>query len=50
MQEDYENGVKLSWLIDPQNKQAFVYRKDASITQYPNFCRGQRPLTPNYII
>ncbi len=35
MQEYYENGVKLGWLIDPQNKQAFVYRKDGSITQYP---------------
>ena len=26
-----ENGVHLAWLIDPQNKQSFVYRKDGSI-------------------
>src|SRR5512147_486057 len=31
MQEYQENGVKLGWLIDPQNKQAFVYRQDGSI-------------------
>ncbi len=35
MQEYYENGVRLGWLIDAQNKQAFVYREDGSITQYP---------------
>ncbi|ACK71291.1 protein of unknown function DUF820 [Gloeothece citriformis PCC 7424] len=35
MQEYIENGVKLAWLIDRKNKQAFVYRADGSITQYP---------------
>lgn len=35
MQEYIANGVKLGWLIDPQNQQAFVYRSDLSITQYP---------------
>jgi Uma2 family endonuclease len=35
MQEYIENGVKLGWLIDRQNKQALVYRQDGSITQYP---------------
>lgn len=35
MEEYRDNGVKLGWLIDPQNQQAFVYRQDGSITQYP---------------
>ncbi|ACK66417.1 protein of unknown function DUF820 [Rippkaea orientalis PCC 8801] len=35
MEEYRENGVKLGWLIDTQNQQAFVYRQDGSITQYP---------------
>lgn len=35
MKEYQENGVKLGWLIDRQNKQAFVYRQDGKITCYP---------------
>jgi len=35
MEEYRENGVKLGWLIDRHNKQAFVYRQDGTITCYP---------------
>lgn len=35
MAEYIANGVKLGWLIDRKNQQAFVYRSDNSITQYP---------------
>ena len=35
MEEYRENGVKLGWLIDLHNRQALVYRQDASITTYP---------------
>jgi Uma2 family endonuclease len=35
MEEYRENGVKLGWLIDSHNKQAFVYRQDGTITCYP---------------
>ena len=35
MEEYITNGVRLGWLIDRKNKQAYVYRADASITQYP---------------
>jgi Uma2 family endonuclease len=35
MTEYIENGVRLGWLIDRQNQQAWVYRADGSITQYP---------------
>ncbi|MEL4896983.1 Uma2 family endonuclease [Crocosphaera sp. Alani8] len=35
MEEYRDNGVKLGWLIDRHNRQALVYRQDASITTYP---------------
>ncbi|MBD2436452.1 Uma2 family endonuclease [Nostoc sp. FACHB-110] len=35
MAEYIANSVQLGWLIDRQNQQAFVYRRDGSITQYP---------------
>ncbi len=35
MAEYIANGVRLGWLIDRHNQQAFVYRIDNSITQYP---------------
>lgn len=35
MSEYITNGVQLAWLIDRQNQQALVYRRDGSITQYP---------------
>jgi Uma2 family endonuclease len=35
MEEYITNGVKLGWLIDSKNQEAFVYRRDGSITQYP---------------
>ncbi|MEH2442617.1 Uma2 family endonuclease [Nostoc sp.] len=35
MEEYISNGVQLGWLIDSKNQQAFVYRWDGSITQYP---------------
>jgi Uma2 family endonuclease len=35
MQEYIANGVSLGWLIDRYHKQAWVYRADGSITQYP---------------
>lgn len=35
MREYIENGVRLGWLFDRQNQQAWVYRADQSITQYP---------------
>ncbi|MDH6059498.1 Uma2 family endonuclease [Chrysosporum bergii ANA360D] len=35
MLEYITNGVQLAWLIDRQNQQALVYRRDGSITHYP---------------
>jgi len=35
MEEYITNGVRLGWLVDRKNKQAYVYRADGSITQYP---------------
>ncbi|MEM8528816.1 MAG: Uma2 family endonuclease [Bacteroidota bacterium] len=31
MEEWIENGVRLGWLVDFQNKQVFIYREDGSI-------------------
>lgn len=35
MEEYIANGVKLGWLLDRKSQQAWVYRADGSITQYP---------------
>ena len=35
MREYIDNGVRLGWLFDRQNQQAWVYRADRSVTQYP---------------
>lgn len=35
MQEYTANGVRLGWLMDRHHQQAWVYRADGSITQYP---------------
>ncbi|MFN6463252.1 MAG: Uma2 family endonuclease [Nostoc sp. DedVER02] len=35
IKEYISNDVQLEWLIDSINQQAFVYRLDGSITQYP---------------
>ncbi len=34
MREYIDNGVRLGWLLDRQNQQAWVYRADGSVTQY----------------
>jgi len=31
------NGVRLAWLIDPENQQAWVYRADGSETHILDF-------------
>lgn len=35
MHEYTDNGVRLGWLIDRHNHQAFVYQADGTVTQYP---------------
>ncbi len=32
-----DNGVKLAWLIDPQNQQAFIYRADGTVDKIASF-------------
>lgn len=31
------NGVRLAWLLDPQNQKAWVYRSDGSVEEIPDF-------------
>jgi Uma2 family endonuclease len=33
MQEYIDNGVRLAWLLDPQNRRVYVYRPDAAMEQ-----------------
>jgi Uma2 family endonuclease len=37
MKEWMENGALLGWLIDPEEKQAFIYRKNGSTDQVVSF-------------
>ncbi len=37
MQAYIENGVRLGWLIDPQNQQTFIYRINGTIELVPTF-------------
>ncbi len=36
MREYIKNGVQLGWLIDPQQRQVFVYRADNSVERIDN--------------
>jgi Uma2 family endonuclease len=47
MQEHRDNGVRLGWLIDPQNRDAYVYRADAEPERLddPDALRGDPLLT-----
>ena len=47
MQEYRGNGVRLGWLIDPQNRDAYVYRADAEPERLddPDALRGDPLLT-----
>ncbi len=36
MQEYVDNGVKLDWLIDPDQKRVYVYRPDAPVQTLEN--------------
>ena len=51
MQEYIDNGVKLGWLINPQNKQVEIYRANGSkeILQNPSNLSGETVL-PGFIL
>ena len=37
MQKWIDNGAQLAWLINPQNKKAFIYREDGSVAIVQGF-------------
>ncbi len=43
MQEYLESGLRLGWLIDPQNQQVAIYRQNQSveITKLPTTLSGE---------
>ena len=47
MQEYLDNGVRLGWLIDPQNQQVEVYRqgRDVEVLQSPSSLSGEDVLS-----
>ncbi|MCW5312769.1 Uma2 family endonuclease [Nostoc sp. KVJ3] len=51
MQEYIENGVRLGWLIDPQNQQVEIYRpgQDVEILRSPTSLSGEDVL-PGFIL
>jgi Uma2 family endonuclease len=52
MQEYRENGAKLGWLIDPQNKRVEIYRPDqeeVEIQENPTTLSGENVL-PGFIL
>ena len=51
MQEYLENGVRLGWLIDPQNQQVEIYRqgRDVEVLQSPTSLSGEDVL-PGFVL
>ena len=51
MQEYLDNGVRLGWLIDPQNQQVEVYRqgRDLEVLQSPTTLSGEDVL-PGFVL
>ncbi|HCF29178.1 MAG TPA: Uma2 family endonuclease [Cyanobacteria bacterium UBA11049] len=51
MQEYLENGVRLGWLIDPQNQQVEIYRqgRDVEVLQSPSSLSGEDVL-PGFVL
>ncbi|MFN6537703.1 MAG: Uma2 family endonuclease [Nostoc sp. EkiNYC01] len=51
MQEYIDNGVRLGWLIDPQNQQVEIYRsgKDVEVLQSPTSLSGEDVL-PRFVL
>lgn len=51
MQEYLENGVRLGWLIDPEQKRVYVYRPEAPIQQLENPQRiSGDPVLPGFVL
>ena len=37
MEEWISNGVRLAWLLDPKNEQAWIYREDGRVEEINGF-------------
>ena len=51
MQEYMDNGVRLGWLIDPQNQQVEIYRqgREVEVIKSPKTLSGEDVL-PEFIL
>ena len=51
MQEYIDNGAQLGWLIDPEEKQVYIYRPDSEVEclEHPKTLSGE-PVLPGFVI
>ncbi|MBI1928352.1 Uma2 family endonuclease [Candidatus Poribacteria bacterium] len=51
MQEYIDNGAQLGWLIDPEEKQVYIYRPDSEVEclEHPKTLSGE-PVLPGFVL
>lgn len=51
MQEYIDNGLKLGWLIDPEDKQVYVYTPDGQVELLENPVElSGEPVLPGFVL
>ncbi|MGK7876971.1 MAG: Uma2 family endonuclease [Xenococcaceae cyanobacterium] len=52
MEEYMDNGAKLGWLIDPDNRQVYIYRPGAEVEQLnnPATVKGDESVLPGFVL
>jgi len=52
MEEYIDNGARLGWLIDPENRQVYIYRPGAKVKQLnsPNRVKGDESVLPGFVL
>ena len=52
MEEYLDNGIKLGWLIDPENHQVYIYRPDTEVEKLnnPATVKGDESILPGFVL
>jgi len=52
MEEYLDNGARLGWLIDPENRQVYLYRPGAEVEQLnnPDILRGDESVLSDFVL
>ena len=47
-----DNGARLGWLIDPDNRQVYIYRPGADVEQLnnPATVKGDESVLPGFVL